>query len=269
MMKRIIRLLVLGGISMTLLLPLSCSRVAFTGRKQLNLVSDAEVTAMGLQSFQTFMATAKASAHKPNTLLVKTVGQKLSNAVSNYMKANNMGADLENYAWEFHLVQDEQANAFCMPGGKIVFYDGIMPYCNTETYVAVVMSHEIAHAIAKHAQERMSQAQLVETGAGLLGQTLSGSSAKTQSIASMVYGLGANVGVILPYSRTHEIEADRLGLIFMAIAGYDVQKTVDFWVKMSNGKAQEQPEFLSTHPAGQTRIEAIKKHIPEALKYKK
>ena len=262
------RLLTFGGISLLLVLAVSCTRVAFTGRKQLNLVSDAEVTAMGLQSFKEFMATAKPSSNKQYNLMVQTAGQKLSKAVTNYMTANKMSTDLNAYAWEFHVVQDSQANAFCMPGGKIVFYQGIMPYCNNETYVAVVMSHEIAHAIAKHAQERMSQASLVETGANILSQSLSGTSNYTQTLANMVYGLGTNVGVILPYSRKHEIEADRLGLIFMAIAGYDVTKAVDFWTKMSQGKNQSTPEFMSTHPADQTRIASIQKYIPEALKYK-
>ncbi|MBN1462824.1 MAG: M48 family metallopeptidase [Paludibacteraceae bacterium] len=248
----------------------ACSSVPITGRKQMMLVSDAEVLSMSLSSYQEYMKTAKISTNTTQTAMVKNVGSKIAAAVENYLRTNGLSSEIKNFKWEFNLVQDKVPNAFCMPGGKVVVNEGILPITATETGLAVVVGHEIAHAVAKHGNERMSQQLAAQLGGELLSVALQTKSAQTQTIWSSVYGLGAQVGVILPYSRTHEYEADKLGMIFMAMAGYDVNECVSFWQRMktlSGGKSS--PEFLSTHPSDDNRIAEMKKNIPEALKYKK
>jgi predicted Zn-dependent protease len=178
-------------------------------------------------------------------------------------------AGTANYAWEFSLVKDTTVNAFCMPGGKVVFYEGILPMTKTEAGMAVVMGHEIAHAVAKHSNERMSQQMIAQYGASITDVLLSNKPAATRQTINVLYGLGAQVGVILPYSRKHEYEADRLGLIFMAMAGYDPNEAVAFWERMSANGSVSTLEFMSTHPTDQNRIANMKKVLPEAMGYYK
>ena len=246
----------------------ACSTVALTGRKQLLLVSDSEVLSLSSTSFKEYMATAKVSTNKTNSAMVTRVGKNIAAAVESYLKSQGLSSEIQNFAWEFYLVKDTSVNAFCMPGGKIVVNEGILPYTKTEAGLAIVVGHEVAHAVAKHSAERMSQQLLVSYGGQALGALLSKKSAATQTLAGQVFGLGANYGVVLPYSRKNENEADRMGLIFSAMAGYDPQVAVDFWQRMSQGGASV-PEFLSTHPSDATRIANIKKVMPEALKYYK
>lgn len=257
-------------ISAVVLLLSGCSSVPLTGRKQVLLVSEQEVLNLSLQEYGEFMKTAPKSTDKANTALVQKVGRNIANAVETYLKANGMESMLAEYAWEFNLVKSADVNAFCMPGGKIVVYEGILPITRDETGLAVVLGHEVAHAVAKHANERMSQQMLQQYGGAALGVALSGTSGAVQSVANSVYGLGAQYGVMLPYSRKQELEADKLGLIFMAMAGYNPQEAEGFWTRMSEktGGASV-AEFQSTHPSDETRIKKIRESLPEAMKYYK
>ncbi len=245
-----------------------CSSVPITGRRQVSLVSDDQVLSLSLQQYNEYINTAKKSTDTKNTALVVKVGQNIANAVATYMKANGMESLLNGYAWEFNLIQDDQVNAFCMPGGKIVVYTGILPYTQTESGLAVVLGHEVAHAVAKHANERMSQQVLADYGSSAVDAVLSKSSETAKTIGQTVYGLGAQYGVMLPFSRKQELEADHLGLVFMAIAGYDPNDAVPFWQRMSQ-QGSAPPEFMSTHPSDGTRVQEIQKYLPEALQYYK
>lgn len=266
MMKNIF----LYSISILFLILSSCSSVPLTGRKQVLLVSDQEVLTLSLQEYGEFMKTAPKSTDKANTALVNKVGRNIANAVESYLKANGMESMLSEYAWEFNLVKSPEVNAFCMPGGKIVVYEGILPITKDETGLAVVLGHEVAHAVAKHANERMSQQMLQQYGGAALGVALSGTSGTVQNVANSVYGLGAQYGVMLPYSRKQELEADKLGLIFMAMAGYNPQEAEGFWTRMSNKSGGASvAEFQSTHPSDETRIKKIRESLPEAMKYYK
>lgn len=266
MMKNIF----LYSISILFLILSSCSSVPLTGRKQVLLVSDQEVLTLSLQEYGEFMKTAPKSTDKANTALVNKVGRNIANAVESYLKANGMESMLSEYAWEFNLVKSPEVNAFCMPGGKIVVYEGILPITKDETGLAVVLGHEVAHAVAKHANERMSQQMLQQYGGAALGIALSGTSGTVQNVANSVYGLGAQYGVMLPYSRKQELEADKLGLIFMAMAGYNPQEAEGFWTRMSNKSGGASvAEFQSTHPSDETRIKKIREALPEAMKYYK
>lgn len=251
-----------------LLIVSSCSTVALTGRKQLHLVSDEEVLSLSKQSFNEYMATAKPSTNAQQTAMVVRVGKRIAMAVETYLRNNGRADDVKEFAWEFHLVQDKTPNAFCMPGGKIVVNEGILPYTQTEDGLAIVLGHEVAHAVAKHSAERISQQMLVSYGGVGLGLLLSRKSDTTQELAQTVYGLGAQVGVMLPYSRLNESEADRMGLIFAAMAGYNPEAAIPFWQRMSQ-QGGGTPEFLSTHPSDNTRIKRLRELMPEALKYYK
>jgi len=247
----------------------SCSTVMLTGRKQLSLVSDSDVLTSSFQSYKQFIDSVPASTNKTQTALVKKVGGKMSAVVEAYLKANGMEADIASYAWEFNLVKDTSVNAFCMPGGKVVVFEGILPVTKNEIGLAVVLGHEIAHAVAKHSNERMSQQMLVQYGSSLANVLVSNKTAATQNTVNMIYGLGAQYGFMLPYSRKHELEADRMGLIFLAMAGYDPNQAVTFWERMAANSQAAPMEFMSTHPSDATRIAQIKQYIPEALTYYK
>ncbi len=244
----------------------SCGSVPITGRQQLNLVSDSEVLTLSLKEYDDFIKTAKKSNDKTATAMVEKVGKNIANAVEAYYKVTDMESLLSDFKWEFNLIDDAQANAFCMPGGKIVVYTGILPYTQDETGLAVVLGHEVGHAIAKHANERMSNQLLLDYGGTALSSVLQNKSATAQTIGSTVWGLGTQVGVVLPFNRKQELEADHLGLILMAIAGYDPHAAIPFWQRMSE-QGGGSMEFLSTHPSDGNRVKEIQNDLPEAMEY--
>ena len=250
----------------TLLLALfllaGCSSVPLTGRKQVLLVSDSEVLSSSLTQYNDYIKTAKKSTNTTQTAMVVRVGKKIAAATEAYLKANGMSSEIKNFAWEFNLVQDAQVNAFCMPGGKIVVYEGLMKLVSSDDELAVVIGHEVAHAVAKHSNERMSQQVMAQYGAAILGAVVSDKSVAVQKAAETVYGIGAQYGVMLPFSRKHESEADYMGLVFMTMAGYNPDVAVGFWQKMSAGSGGSVPEFMSTHPSDATRIADIEKELP-------
>ena len=246
----------------------SCTTVPVTGRRQLNMVSDPTILSMSLQQYNDFLKTHKLSTDAEQTEKIRQVGRRVQKGVERYFAESGMMSELDGYQWEFNLVEGEEVNAFCMPGGKVVVYTGLLPVARDDNGLAVVMGHEIAHAVAKHGNERMSQALAMQLGGMALGVAMSNESTQSRELWMMVYGMGASVGYMLPFSRLHEREADQLGLIFMALAGYDPHTAIDFWQRMAGKKAgKKPPEFLSTHPSDQTRIEAIKDFIPEAMTY--
>lgn len=242
----------------------ACGSVPLTGRRQVLLVSDQEIFQAGLVQYNEYLAGATLSSDKSSTLMVQTVGRKLANATESYLRANGYGAEISNFSWEFNLVKDTQVNAFCMPGGKIVVYEGLLSVAKTEAELAVVLGHEIAHAVAKHSNERMSQQILTQYGMAILSEALSKKSAILQETATTVFGLGSQLGVMLPYSRKHEYEADYMGIVFMEIAGYDSAASVNFWQKMASLGSSDVPEFLSTHPSDAKRIANLQKNLEQA-----
>jgi predicted Zn-dependent protease len=246
----------------------ACSTVPLTGRKQLSLVPESEMIAMSFTNYTEFMKENPVSNDKANVAMVQEVGKNISAAVIKYFADNNLSSRLDGYQWEFNLVKnDTTPNAWCMPGGKVVVYTGILPYTKDKNGLAVVVSHEIAHAVARHGNERMSQEMLAQYGSAVLSEALKNKPEQTRSIYGTAYGLGAQFGVMLPFSREHELEADKLGLIFMAMAGYDPQTAIAFWERMGSMGGQKPPEFMSTHPSDATRIQKIKDAMPEVLKY--
>jgi predicted Zn-dependent protease len=267
-MKTSLKKLELAALCGLLLLQAGCSEVEITGRQQFNIVPDSMIHSMSFQSYGEFLAQHKLSGNAGQTQMVKQVGSRIKTAVERYCLENYCSEKLEGYQWEFSLVEDPNVNAWCMPGGKVVVYTGILPITQNETGLAVVMGHEIAHAFAKHGAERMTQGLLVDFGGMALSKALETKPAQTKELFMLSYGLGTQVGVLLPYSRLHENEADRLGLIFMAMAGYNPNEAVGFWQRMAAEKKGPRPlEFLSTHPADATRIQNIKDLIPEAMQY--
>lgn len=244
-----------------------CQTVPFSNRKQLTLLPESQMMSMSLTQYDEFLNENPPVQQGANAQMVKRVGQKISSAVERYMKSNGMASRVNGFEWEFNLVDQDVPNAWCMPGGKVVFYTGILPYTKTEAGMAVVMGHEIAHAIARHGNERMSQQLMVQAGGVALSAYLETHEEENTDLYLAAYGVGSTVGVSLPFSRTHETEADRMGLIFMTMAGYDPQEAVEFWTRMSQSGGQKPPEFLSTHPSDQTRIENLKKFLPEARAY--
>jgi predicted Zn-dependent protease len=249
------------------LLVIACSAVPVTGRKQLKLLPESTLIEMGLTSYNDFLKENELSTDADNTQMIKKVGKNLSSASNRFLRNNGLGDEVSTYKWAFNLVEDKTINAWCMPGGKIVFYTGILPVTKNETGAAVVMGHEIAHAIAKHGNERMSQGLIQELGGIALSVALQEKPAQTQELYLTAYGVASNVAVILPYSRKQEYEADRIGLILMAMAGYNPNDAVSFWKRMSAISTNPAPAFLSTHPSDEKRIEQIRKYLPEAMKY--
>ncbi|MDH4240472.1 MAG: M48 family metallopeptidase [Phycisphaerae bacterium] len=247
----------------------SCSQVEITGRKQFNLVPASIMNSMSFQSYGEFISQNKLSTNVEQTQMVKRLGGRIQKAVEKYYTENNLLDQLKGYQWEFNLVEDKSLNAWCMPGGKVVVYTGLLPVTQTEAGLAVVVGHEIAHAVAKHGAERMTQGLIVEMGGMALSKALANRPEQTKDLFMRSYGIGTEVGVLLPYSRVHENEADHLGLIFMALAGYNPNEAVSFWERMAASKGDQAapPEILSTHPADSTRIRNIKELIPEAMKY--
>jgi len=255
--------------AITVILAWSCSTVPLTGRHQLNIVSDQEMLSMSAAQYDTFLMQNKLSTNKQETEMVKRVGVRIQHAVEQFLAQKNESQQIAGYHWEFNLIESDEVNAWCMPGGKVVVYTGILPVTKDEAGLAVVMGHEIAHAVAKHGAERMSQ-QLIAQGLGsTLEAALAKNSAATKQIAAAAFGIGAQYGALLPFSRQQESEADHLGLIFMAIAGYDPRVAVPFWERMASSGGQKPPEIMSTHPSDETRIANLKKEMPEALSYYK
>lgn len=244
----------------------ACSSVPLTGRRQLMLVSDQQVIALSLQQYEEYMKTAKTITDTPEAQLVQRVGMRLAKAVETFLKNNGYSSEIQYNDWEFKLVQDNSINAFAMPGGKIVVYSGLLPVARDEASLAVVIGHEMGHVVAKHANERISQQIALQYGGALAGELLGGAAAT--EIGQAVFGLGAQMGVMLPYARKQEYEADELGLIFMAMAGYDPRTAIPFWTQMAQrSQGGRIPEFLSTHPTDAKRIDHMENILPKALKY--
>lgn len=249
---------------------LSCVKVPITGRKQMNLLPESDLMKMSNTEYAKFMSThPRLPDSDPNTILVKKVGNDIRLAVEKFMNGNKkFKKRIAGYKWEFNAVEDKTVNAWCMPGGKVVVYTGLLPVTQNETALAVVMGHEVAHAIARHGNERMSQALAIQTGGAILSVAVSNQTAQTQEIFNQSYGVASGLGS-LAYSRKHELEADKLGLVFMALAGYDPKEAVAFWERMSKQSGGGNIALLSTHPNDAKRIEEIKKFLPRAMKYYK
>lgn len=245
------------------------STVPITGRKQTLLVSDGEVLSLSNQQYQQYMQSAKASTNATNTAMVKRVGQNLANAVVSYLNANGLSAEVQNFSWEFNLVQDQQVNAWCMPGGKIVVYEGLLPVTQDEASLAIVLGHEIAHAVAKHSAERLSNEYKNQYGTAILGTVLQGAglSEGTQQLIALGQSLGSSLWTS-GFSRKQESEADHMGLIFAAMAGYDPQVATSFWQRMA-AQGSGSGGLFSDHPSDETRIKNIQEWMPEALTYYK
>lgn len=228
---------------------------------------ETELIGMSSQAYSDFLATnIIVGDFDAEAQMVQRVGQRISKAVETYMSKHGMSNRIRNFSWEFNLVEDPTVNAWCMPGGRIVFYRGIMPVCKDEAGVAVVMGHEIAHAVARHGNERMSQQMIVQAGGVTLAVLTSERPQLAQDIFLMSYGVGSTLGS-LAFSRQHETESDKLGLVFMAMAGYDPQEAPKFWQRMSAMSGGAPPEFLSTHPSHDRRISDLEAFMPEALKH--
>lgn len=242
---------------------LSCSTNPFTGKKTLALVPNSQIFPMAFQEYGQFLSQHNVIKGTSDAQMVQNVGQKISVAAERWLNANGYAGYLKDYKWEYNLVQDPEKNAWCMPGGKIVFYTGILPIANGEAGIAAIMGHEVAHALANHGQQRMSASQLQAMGA-VAGNVALSKDPEYQAIFNQAYGIGSNVGIMLPFSRSHESEADQIGLRLMAIAGYDPIVAADLWRRMKAGEGQAPPEFLSTHPSSDTRINNITSWAAEA-----
>ena len=263
-MKKIFNLLLI-----TCLLT-GCVLNLVTGRKQLTLVNDADLRLLAVSQYNTFLSENKALS--PGTsrdaAIVDHVGARIANAITKYYASEEKKSVLEGYAWEFNTIDDKKVvNAWCMPGGKVVVYTGLLPVTQNETALAIVLGHEIAHSVAKHGNERMSQAMVQQLGGMALEVALAQKPQETQDLFMMSYGIGSEVGAMLPWSRQQETEADQYGLIFTAMAGYDPREAIPFWERMAKAGGGSPPEFLSTHPSDATRLRKLKQFMPEALKY--
>ena len=248
---------------MTALLVSGCSLVPLTGRRQINLVSDAQVVAVSEQQYRSFISQAPKSRDMAQTERTREMGKRIASATERYLRSIGHTEDIRYFRWEFNLIASNQVNAFCMPGGKIVVYEGILPVARTDDELATVIAHEVAHAVAKHSNERLSQAILRQYGGKALGQILSGSSAGAQVVGNILYNVGGKLIFELPYSRKQEYEADQIGLYLMALAGYDYHNAPNLWVKMaSRSGGGNQSEVISSHPNDQNRIRAIREEIP-------
>ena len=259
--------------SMVAALLVSCGTtktVPITGRTQNLMVSDDQVLSLSFQEYSDYMKTAKASSNSTNTAMVKRVGQNIAKAVESYLTQNGMAEDVKTYSWEFNLVQDNQVNAWCMPGGKIVVYEGLLPVTQDEASLAIVMGHEIAHAVARHSAERLSNAYKEQYGAAALSALLQGAGVSSgwQQLASLAHQYGGAL-FTSGFSRKQESEADHIGLIFAAMAGYNPEVAVTFWQRMSSATGGGSNSLFADHPSDATRIQQIQGWLPEAKKYYK
>ena len=249
-----------------------CAQVPITERRGLQFIPESNLTSMSLVEYDKILRESKLSSDKEEVDTVRRVGNRIASAADDFLRDAGMQEDLKNYHWEFNVIDDDKiVNAWCMPGGKVAVYTGILPYTKDETGLATVMAHEVGHAIAKHGNERMSQGVLAAIGGIVLSVALFNQSTGNRNIYMAAYGAGASLGVLLPYSRLHESEADRIGLMIMARAGYDPREAIPFWERMNSQaeKGRRPPEFLSTHPAPSSRIADIQKYMPDALSYYK
>ncbi len=264
MVRKILTLFVVAAVAV------ACSTNQITGRSQLTLVPQSELNAMAQQEYQQFLSQNRVvnpSADR-DAEMVRRVGNRVASAITQYFRQK--GQSLDGYQWQFNLIADNSANAWAMPGGKVVVYTGLLPITQNEAALAAVMGHEIAHAVLEHGNERMSQGLVQQLGGVALSVALANKPAATQTLFQQAYGVGSQVGVLLPFGRKQELEADRYGLIFAAMAGYNPREAIGLWQRMekaSNG--QKPPEFLSTHPSEGRRIEQLQKYMPEALEYYK
>lgn len=247
---------------------MACSKVPITGRKQFSLIPDATINQLSNDQYRTFLTESKVLNGTTDAQMVRNVGQRISKAVDTYFAQQKSNAT-QGFKWEFNLIDSKDVNAWCMPGGKVAVYTGILPITQDENGLAVVMGHEIAHAVAQHGSERLTQGLLQQVGAVGLAIALQNRPAETRNLFMQAYGIGSTVGVMLPFSRKHETEADKLGLVFAAMAGYSPEAAVPFWQRMSKVGGAKPPEFLSTHPSDETRIRELQKYMPTAKKYYK
>jgi predicted Zn-dependent protease len=252
----------------TFTLIVGCSKVPITNRKQLNMLPESELISLSLNNYSSFLSKNPPINGTADAKMVKRVGERIQGAVARFMAERKLSKRLANYRWEYNLVDDKEANAWCMPGGKVVVYNGLLPLTQDETSLAIVMGHEIAHAVARHGNERMSQGLLVQMGGIALALAMQNKPEMTQQVFLQSYGIGSTLGV-LAYSRTHETEADKLGLIFAAMAGYDPRSAIGFWERMAAKGGAKPPVLLSTHPSDKQRVETLKAFMPNALKYYK
>lgn len=249
---------------------IGCSTNAVTGRNQLSLISETQLQQMAVSEYQSFLSTNKvvSSSNNRDAEMVKRVGSRIASAITAYYTKKGNAELTNGYKWEFNLVDNNDVNAWCMPGGKVVVYTGLLPITQNEAALAIVLGHEITHAVAAHGNERMSQGMLAQ-GLGAVGDILTSNNPRVNNIFNNTFGLGAQVGVLLPNSRKQEYEADRFGLIFAAMAGYNPREAIPFWTRMSQAGGQKPPEFLATHPSDENRIARLQSYMNEALKYYK
>jgi predicted Zn-dependent protease len=260
-MKKIVCLL------LTVTLFAACHRNAITGRKQLGLFSEGTLQQMALTEYKSFLSQNQVLSETTNkdADMVRRVGSRIAKAITEYYTQKGLASELEGYKWEFNLVNDKAVNAWCMPGGKVVVYTGLLPITQNEAALAVVLGHEITHAVAHHGNERMSQGAVAQ-GLEIVGNIATANNPKYNSLFNNIFAPGAQVGVLLPNGRKQELEADRYGLNFAAMAGYNPREAIPFWQRMAAaGGNQKPPEFLSTHPADERRIAELEKYMPEAL----
>ena len=250
-----------------ILIVIACSTVPLTGRRQLSLVPESDVIALSLTEYDKFIKSNKLSTDKNKAAMVKRVGERISKAVDAYMASAGLSQNLEGYKWEFNLVEDPTVNAWCMSGGKVVVYTGLLPLTVTESGLATVLGHEISHAVARHGSERMSDQMLLQLGSNALSTAMAQKPEQTRNIVMTAFGVGSQVGMILPFSRQNEYEADYMGMIFMAMAGYDPNESIPFWERMAKQGGQKPPEFLSTHPVDANRIARLREKMPDAMAY--
>ncbi len=253
---------------LSLVITVGCATNLLTGRRQLRLVSESELQMMAADQYRTFKTEHNVlGSGNDNAAMVKRVGNRIANAVTKYYTEQGKPELLEGYNWEFNTIESEEVNAWAMPGGKVMVYSGLFAVTQNENALAIVMGHEIAHAVAKHGSERMSQALAQQLGGVALNVALMNEPEQTRELFLLSYGIGSQVGAILPWSRQQETEADKYGLLFSAMAGYDPREAIPFWQRMSSAGGTNPPEFLSTHPSDETRMEKLKEFMPEALKH--
>jgi predicted Zn-dependent protease len=253
--------------TLIVLLVVACKKVPLTGRKQLRLLPETTLINASVPQYRQMLSQGTGQANATQVEQVRRIGGKISAAVEQYLRNHKQTDRLKGIKWEFNVINENVINAFCMPGGKVAFYSGIFPITQDDDGLAAVMGHEIAHAIAGHGNERVSQQLAIQTGLTSLDLALSQKPGETTNLILAAAGLGSQVGILLPFSRLHESEADKLGMVFMAMAGYDPAKTIDFWKRMKAAGGAKPPEFLSTHPSDEKRIKDLQTFLPKARKY--